>query len=177
MQACNYLRKEINKHLCLILTLFTLIFFYPNAYAHINNQQIIQVEADSLQFNNDTKVGIYQGHVKLEQGDRILTADYATSYSNQEGEIIKIIALGNPAVYKAFIFHERPKLIASGNTIYYYPLKDYLEAVGNARIVQEQNLFRGPQINYDFKKKTVVSPLSKEGHTQITLAPIKALRS
>lgn len=177
MQERNYLRWGINKKFYLILTLFALVFFYPYAYATIDNQQDIHVEADSLQFNNETKVGIYQGHIKLTQGSRILTADHATSYSNQAGEIVKIIASGHPAVYHALIFHKHPKLIATGNTIYYYPLTDYLEAIGDAQIIQGQNHFQGPQINYDFKKKTVASPLSKEGHTQITLAPLQALHS
>lgn len=177
MQERNALRRKINKKYCLVLTLLALTFFYPYAYATIDNQQVINVEADSLQFNNETKVGIYQGHIKLTQGSRILTADYATSYSNPAGEIIKIIASGHPAVYHALVFHKHPKLIATGNTIYYYPLIDYLEAVGDAQIIQGQNQFQGPQINYDFKKKTVASPLSKEGHTQITLAPLQALHS
>ena len=177
MQEGNYLRRKTNKKAYLVLTLFALIFFYPYAYANVDNQQIINVEADSLQFNNETKVGIYQGHIKLTQGTRTLTADYAASYSNQAGEIVKIVASGHPAVYHALIFPKCPKLIATGNTIYYYPLTDYLEAVGNAQIIQDQNLFQGPQINYDFKKKTLASPLSKEGHTQITLVPLQALHS
>src|SRR5436190_23276997 len=110
MQERNYLRREINKKSCLILTLSALVFCYPYAYANIDNQQDINVQADSLQFNNETKVGIYQGHIKLTQGSRILTADYATSYSNQAGEIIKIIASGHPAVYHALVFHKHPKL-------------------------------------------------------------------
>lgn len=177
MQDRNYLPWGIKKKPCLIVILLFLIFFYPSTYADTDNQEIINVEADSLQFNNETKVGIYQGHIKLTQGSRVLTADYATSYSNPEGEIVKIIASGHPAVYHALVFHKHPKLIATGNTIYYYPLTDYLEAIGNAQIIQGQNHFQGPQINYDFKKKTVASPLSKDGHTQITLAPLQTLHS
>jgi lipopolysaccharide export system protein LptA len=175
MQERDYLRPGVKKKSCLILMLF---FFYSFAYANYtnsDNQQIIDVQADSLEFNNETRVGIYQGHIKLTQGSRVLTADHAMSYFNQEGKIVKIIASGHPAVYHALVFHKHPKLIASGNTIYYYPLTDYLEAIGDAQIIQGQNHFQGPQINYDFKKKTITSPLSKEGHTQITLAPLQTL--
>ncbi|MES2998598.1 MAG: lipopolysaccharide transport periplasmic protein LptA [Pseudomonadota bacterium] len=153
----------------------------PDVQQHHNvkdegdNYKTIHFEADTLLFNNETKIGIYQGHIKLTQGTRVLTADYATSYSNQEGEIVKIVAIGHPAIYHSLVFHKRPKLIATGNTIYYYPLKDYLEAVGDAQIIQGQNHFQGPHINYDFKKKTVGSPSSRKGHTQILLAPLQTL--
>lgn len=172
------IQKKLKKTFLFSLTLLILSFYYKSIYANDpDNQQIIHVNADSLQFNNESKIGIYQGHIKLTQGTRILTADYVTSYSNKEGQIIKIIAIGHPACYRALVFYKHPKLIATGNTIYYYPLKDWLEAVGDAQIIQGQSHFQGPQINYDFKKKTIGSPLSTEGHTQILLAPIQSMHS
>ncbi len=177
-ESLKWTPKKAKKILSLNLLLLVLSFFYQSTSANdIDKQQIIHVAADTLQFNNDTKIGIYQGHIVLTQGTRILTADYATSYSNQEGQITKIIATGHPARYRALIFHKKPKLIATGNTIYYYPLRDWLEAVGDAQIIQGENHFQGPQINYDFKKKTVGSPLSKKGYTQILLAPIQSMHS
>lgn len=173
-------KKEQGNQQKLVLSLICLILilFYQTAYANkLDKEQVINVVADTLQFNNESKIGIYQGHITLTQGTRILTADYAISYSNQEGRIIKVIARGHPACYRALIFHKEPKLVATGNTIYYYPLKDWLEAVGNAQIIQGKNHFQGPQINYDFKRKTVGSPLSKKGHTQILLAPLQSLHS
>ena len=181
MQKLRYLKriqKKLKKTSVLSLTLLILGFCYRAAKANdYDNQQIIQVDADTLLFNNETQIGIYQGHIKLTQGTRVLTADYATSYSNKEGQIIKIIAIGHPACYQALVFHKHPKLVATGNTIYYYPLKDWLKAVGNAQIIQDQNYFQGPQIDYDFKKKALGSPLSTEGHTKILLAPIQSMHS
>lgn len=174
-QQLIWKQKKHRKKYLLFLTLFIVIFCRFAQASNVDNQEIIQFEADTLLFNNETKIGIYQGHIKLTQGTRTLTADYATSYSNREGQIVKIVAIGHPAIYRALVFQNHPKLIATGNTIYYYPLKDYLEAVGNAQIIQDQNHFQGPQINYDFKKKTVGSPSSKEGHTQILLAPLQTI--
>ncbi len=163
------------------LRLLTLLLFaniYLPAYADQQSlEQTIYFESDTLLYNNETKLGIYQGHIKLTQGTRILTADYAKSYSDKKGHIVKVVATGNPARYRAVIFPNRPQLIATGNTIYYYPLQDYLEAVGNAEIVQGQNHVKGPKINYDFKKKTVGSSISKEGRTQILLAPLQSIHS
>jgi lipopolysaccharide export system protein LptA len=168
-------RKKHKKQI-LAFVLFTLVFFYQAAYtSDSDKQQIINVKADTLQFNNETKIGVYQGHIILTQGTRVLTADYATSYSNPEGQIVKIIAIGHPACYRTLVFHKHPKLIATGNAIYYYPVRDWLEAVGDAKITQGENHFQGPKINYDFKKKTIGSPLSKEGHTQILLAPLQSM--
>ncbi|MFZ0219205.1 MAG: lipopolysaccharide transport periplasmic protein LptA [Candidatus Aquirickettsiella sp.] len=163
-----------------LLSIFILIIstLSLSTYAHPKDlTQTIYFETDTLSYNNETKLGIYQGHIKLTQGSGVLTADYATSYSDQKGQIVKVIASGNPARYRAFIFPNRPKLIATGNTIYYYPQKDWLAAVGNAEIVQGQNHVKGPRINYDFKKKTIGSPISKKGHTQILIAPLQPVPS
>lgn len=177
----NHLKKPLKINfnypiLCLIILItFT---FSVNIQAHQQDlAKTIYFESDTLSYNNETKLGIYQGHIKLTQGSDVLTADYAASYSDPNGQISKIIAIGSPARYRALIFPNQPKLIATGNTIYYYPQKDWLEAVGNAEIVQGQNHLKGPQINYDFKKKTIVSPISKKGHTQILIAPLKPVHS
>jgi lipopolysaccharide export system protein LptA len=177
MQILYYLKqKRSSKKLLSFWLVLLLISFYrlTDASNCDSNKQTIWVEADTFLFNNGTKIGIYRGHVRLKQGSRVLNAECAISYSNQSGQIIKIIATGHPAYYRAIVFPNRPELIATGNTIYYYPLKDCLEAVGNAQIIQDQHQFKGQQINYDFKKKTVGSPPSKKGHTQISLAPLQS---
>ena len=149
----------------LLLAILIVTNIYAPAYARQQSPgQTIYFESDTLLYNNEAKLGIYQGHIKLTQGTRVLTADYATSYSDKKGQIVKVVAIGNPARYCAVIFPNHPQLIATGN---------YLEAVGNAEIVQGQNHVKGPKINYDFKKKTVGSSISKEGHTQILLAPLQ----
>lgn len=176
----DHLKKKplITKKAYLYLVLLVTSMLNSSVYAHPGDMaQTIYFESDTLSYNNETKLGIYQGHIKLTQGSGVLTADYATSYSDQNGQVTKVVAIGNPARYRALIFPNRPKLIATGNTIYYYPQKDWLEAVGNAEIVQGQNHVKGPQINYDFKNKTVGSPISKEGHTQILIAPLQSVRS
>lgn len=176
----DHLKKLLitNKGYILHLALLVTSMLTVSVYAHPKDMtQTIYFESDTLSYNNETKLGIYQGHIKLTQGSGVLTADYATSYSNQNGQVTKVVAIGNPARYRALIFPSQPKLIATGNTIYYYPQKDWLEAVGNAEILQGQNHFKGPQINYDFKKKTIGSPISKEGHTQILIAPLQPVRS
>jgi len=166
-------KNKCTRYLCLVKVLFVLI--YPHAFAYANNLdslKIIDFKADTLLFNNGTKVGVYQGHVKLTQGSRILTAEYATSYTNRTGAIVKIIAIGHPAKCRILVSQKQPVLIATGSTIYYYPLQDYLEAVGDACIVQGHNHFQGVRLHYDFKKKTVGSPSSMQGHTRILLAPL-----
>ncbi len=173
---CSLEKKalKIRKVYVLLISLSIASFCLATAVrAHSNDRaQIIYFESDTLTYNNKMKLGIYQGHIKLTQDSGVLTADYATSYFDKNGQINKVVAIGNPARYQAFVFPNRPKLIATGKMIYYYPKKDYLEALGNAEIVQGQNHFKGHQINYDFKTKTIGSPLSKKGHTQIIIAPL-----
>ncbi|EDP45696.1 lipopolysaccharide transport periplasmic protein LptA [Rickettsiella grylli] len=170
MNALEQKIFKIKKAYLLFVNLSIVFCLSTVACAHSND--LAYFESDSVTYNNKTKQGIYRGHIKLTQGSAVLTADYATSYFDQNGQINKIIAIGNPARYQAFIFPHRPQLIATGKTIYYYPKKEYLEAIGNAEMVQGKNHFKGYQINYDFKTKTIGSPLSPKGHTQITIAPL-----
>jgi lipopolysaccharide export system protein LptA len=178
MRARVCLDGHQKKSYLILISAFILLNFYTDLYAeNYNDTQPIHVESDTFTFNDETKIGIYQGHIKLTQGSRILKANYVASYFNHKGQIIKIVANGNPAQYSAFVFHNHPRIIATGNTIYYYPLEDWLEAVGDAQIIQDQNHFRGPRVNYDFKKKIVGSPPSKKGLTQILLAPVRTMNS
>ncbi len=170
------LKTSYDYLLCLVI-LITFIYSIPVYARQHDLTKTIYFESDTLSYNSETKLGIYQGHIKLIQGSCVLTADYATTYFDEDGQIVKVIATGNPARYRALIFPNQPNLIATGNTIYYYPQKDWLEAVGNAEIVQGQNHLKGPQINYDFKKKIVSSPISKEGHIQIVIPPLKPVHS
>src|SRR5438128_4271885 len=102
----NHLKKnplKTNYSYLLCLTLISFAFSIPVEARQHDLAQAIYFESDTLLYNNETKLGIYQGHIKLTQGSAVLTADYATSYSDQTGQIIKIIATGNPARYRALI--------------------------------------------------------------------------
>lgn len=134
-------------------------------------------KADSILFDNKKQCMTLQGHIVLKQADRQLTADRLITYINEQGYIKKMVASGDPATYSALVFPNRPRLLATAQTIYYYPLKDQLDAVGNAHVRQGSNHFKGPHLHYDFKNKTLDTPPSKTGQTHILFAPFKALTS
>lgn len=147
------------------------------SFASQSPSKVIAFTADSILFDKKNQRMIFQGHIVLKQKDRQLTAERLVIYINQQGHIAKMIATGHPAAYRAAIFSHRSPLIAMAKTIYYYPLTDQLDAEGNAQIRQGQNHFTGPRLHYDFKRKTMGTVRSTQGHTRILLAPIKALRS
>jgi lipopolysaccharide export system protein LptA len=134
-------------------------------------------KADSILFDKKKQCMTLEGHIVLKQADRQLTAERLITYTNAQGDIKKIVAIGHPATYSALVFPNRPRLIATAQTIYYYPLTDQLDAVGEAHIIQGNNHFKGPRLHYNFKSKTLDTPPSKKGQTHILFAPLKTLIS
>lgn len=143
----------------------------------LRSSDFLVFKADSILFDKKKQCMTLQGRIVLKQADRQFTAERLITYTNEQGYIKKMVAIGHPATYSAFVFPNRPRLIATAQIIYYYPLTDQLDAVGDAQITQGNNHFKGPRLHYDFKRKTLETPPSKQGQTHILLAPLKALSS
>ncbi len=169
-----WLTKWVGMILCV------LSFLINDSVCHakpLRPSDFLVFKADSILFDKKKQCMTLQGRIVLKQADRQLTAERLITYTNEQGYIKKMVAIGHPATYRAFVFPNRPCLIATAQIIYYYPLKDQLDAVGDAQIIQGSNHFKGPRLYYDFKSKTLETPPSKQGQTHILLAPFKALTS
>ena len=127
----------------------------------------VYCSADACSINSSARVNSYRGHVKVIQGKSVLTAEYIVSYGDVTGSIVKWVAIGHPASYRAILAHKNIRFVATARTLYYYPQQERLEAIGDATITRGQTYLKGPNISYDFAKKLLETPFSKKGHTEI----------
>lgn len=152
---------------------YSLLFSYPLIAFSLDSDKNLplQIVADEVTINHKIGLTTYQGHVKVTQGSTQLIADQLTTQTNKEEKLTEIIAKGKQAIYKTTPEENKPELIAKADTIKYYPLESKVILVGNAQANQEHNFFKAPQIEYNIKQQTIVTPHTKQGVTTITLQP------
>ena len=160
------------------IKLFLLIIFCiptPFTYGQ-NNQEVIYLEADNV--NYDYKKGIirYEGNVHAKQGSTALTADKMIVYYNQKHKIEKVVATGKLAHYKTLLKEDKDSLKAEARSIFYYPIAGKVILEQEAKVEYNKNLFLGPSIFYDMNNKVISSRPNQNSQSTIVLEPIKQLK-
>lgn len=141
-----------------------------------DREQLLKVCADSADLNQSTHQGFYEGHVEINQGTTHLRAAKAITEANTKNKLIKAIALGNKqkqAHIWTLMEDNKPILHAYADKIYYYPKRNLIELIGNARIVQGDNLFSAPKIIYNTLEQHVVTEKKGKTRTSIIIHPEK----
>lgn len=157
----------------ILLFLFCLLPNLSFALSSDNNKPADLV-ADSAVLNHNSGIGIYRGHVILTQGTTIIKADVLTTYLDQHHQLIKAIAVGTPtnlASYSTLPDNNKLPFSAIALTINYFPPRNWIEFIGQAKATQGQDNFSGPKLTYDVARKIVASPSSPQGRTHIILQP------
>ncbi|WP_051398986.1 lipopolysaccharide transport periplasmic protein LptA [Legionella oakridgensis] len=158
--------------------LFLFFFIAANAAFALpeDRQQVLQLRADSADLNQEKHLGIYIGHVELDQGSTHLRAAEAITQGNSDNKLIRAVAKGNKeeqAHYWTLTAPDKPPLHAYANEIYYYPERHLIELIGQARIEQGQNSFLAPKITYDTERQHVLTHRDQKARTVITIYPEK----
>lgn len=138
--------------------------------------QILTLKADTVDLNQETHLGTYTGDVELDQGTTHLRAQSAITKVNANNKLVMAKAMGNKdgqAHYWSTTEKSKPPMHAYADEIYYYPEKNLIKLIGNARIKQGVNSFTAPEITYDTKKQHVVTQKNKKSRTTIIIHPEK----
>lgn len=157
----------------LFLFLFSYLFISIALALPSDNEQIIQITADSSTIDYKTGKNIYEGHVKISQGTTNLIADKLITYNNDKHKIKEAIAYGiqKPAEYSTLPKLNDPVLRATASIIRFYPLKSLAILEGNVIVKQGKNNFQGPLLVYNIKDQIVTAPPSKQGRATIIVDP------
>jgi lipopolysaccharide export system protein LptA len=149
------------------------MFFYSVAAMAIpeDNEADIHITADKFTYNHETGIATYIGNVLAVQGTRQLTGDEMQVYRLADGEIEKIITIGEQAKYQAITDPNKPMLHARADTIIFEVTEDYLTLIEDAHVKQGGDEYESPLIEYDTLRKIVKSPQSEQGRTTIILQP------
>lgn len=135
-----------------------------------DHTQPMYLMADTAQLNQQTNAGIYQGNVRLDQGTTHLTADYATTLTDQDNTLITATAQGNDherAHYWTLTDPDKPELHARAERIEYQAAENKIYLIGNAEVIQGEDSYFAPLIEYDTVADEVISPPHEEGRTVI----------
>ena len=139
-----------------------------------DQQQILELSANTADLNQETRHGEYIGAVELNQGTTHLRATKAITNTDAHNKLIVAIATGdskNQVHYWTQTALDKPMMHAYADTINYYPERHLIELIGHARVEQGNNSFSAAKITYDTLKQHVLSEADTQNRTVIIFHP------
>lgn len=113
----------------------------------------IQIEADRLEVRDKDKIAIYQGNVRVRQGETLLkTSELRVHYTGNAtgaapGSGVERIETGGPVTVRS------GNQTASGDRAVFEMAKDIVTLSGNVVIAEGDNIVRGNRLVVDLKAK------------------------
>lgn len=155
------------------LLLFFVIFnFSFNAFTlPTDRQQKATLQADQLQYNRNSGEGIYTGNVVIIQGTTKISADKLFTYNDKNNQLLKAIAFGHPATYSTIQTIKQQPIIATANQIEYNPISKKVILLGDAKVVQGENVLISGKILYDVQQQAVHTFSVGSQRTQMVFQP------
>jgi len=167
------------------LTLFSGVFLLAMvcpAMAELSDRdKPVNLESDTVDINDLTKVSVYQGNVRLTQGTLLITADKLVVVQDDNG-LSKSTATGNPAYFKQK--REGIDEIVEGwaQRIEYNARNDKVEMHTQARIKRGQDEVRGSTIIYEGQTESyrvlggneLVNEYNPKGRVRAVIQPKRA---
>lgn len=157
----------------LFIGLIALAWHHSTLALSTDEQQPMRIVADTVQIDHETGTNVYHKHVQVDQGTTHLTAELMVTHNNNRDRIQEIIATGNQAIYRTMVDMKKPELVAIADTIKYYPSENKVLLLGKAKVIQGDNVFTGPVIEYNTKLQTVISQANKLERTSVIINPNK----
>jgi len=155
------MKKSDSKQLCLatasILGLATrlsiillLTFAWQITFAlSTDNDQPIEIEADSAELDEIKNISIYRGNVIVTRGSIRMTGDKMTVYNTEDDDLEILIMEGRPATYRQLPDDSSVYDEAEALRMEHYELKDLVILIDEALVTQERLRFSGKRIEYD----------------------------
>ena len=142
----------------LITFVFTLTystFSVANSTAVPDEQQPINIQADSLNASERDGKSVYKGNVVVTQGSLTLKGEQI-EVIHPKGSLSKAITTGNPATFKRYNTDEKSWVNGKASTIEYNTQSKTVLLIGNAEVEQPgKHLITGPKLFYDMQKQTL----------------------
>ena len=139
--------------LTLFATAVLLAIAQPVAAELADRTKPVNLESDTVDINDLTKVSVYQGKVRLTQGSLLITSDKLVVVQDDNG-LSKSTATGNPSYFKQK--REGVDEIVEGwaQRIEYDARSEKVEMHTQARIKRGQDEVRGNTIIYEGKTES-----------------------
>lgn len=173
------LNKLINA--CLLLT--GLIIHNHSVALTTDQDQPIEIEADTAELDDQKGVTTYTGNVIVTQGSIRMTGDKMTVYYTKDNDLDTVIMEGRPATYRQLPDKSEDYDEAEALRMEYYGLKNLIVLINNAVVKQKDVRFSGSRIEYDTEHSQIRARGQAEsgaekssgsgGRVKITIKPKK----
>ncbi|SDJ65662.1 lipopolysaccharide transport periplasmic protein LptA [Microbulbifer yueqingensis] len=118
-----------------------------------DREQPVKVNAQKLEANRGKNLSVYSGNVVITQGSLQIRADRVEVHGNPEGEIRRVIAIGNPAHFQQQMQQSQNLVKARAKRIEFKVNSDELQLTGEAYVDRDGNTLSAEKIDYDLNSE------------------------
>lgn len=140
-----------------LANLVTLVFlFLPAPLLALSNDQDqpIEIEADSLEVRDAEKISIYSGKVRLNQGSLALRADRLVIHFNNQNELNLMELTGSPATFRQ-LNNEQQEMIGQADRLEYREAESTLLLLGNAKFTLKGDTIESNRISINTDNQSI----------------------
>ncbi|HEY9018035.1 lipopolysaccharide transport periplasmic protein LptA [Thiomicrospira sp.] len=133
----------------------------------------IDIEANSLDAQDQQGLTVYSGQVIATQGSLTLTGDQL-EIQHPDRQVQKITTTGKPATFKRFLSEQNAWINGKADTIIYLTETRQIELIGQAYLEQEgTHKIEGPKLIYDMQAQTLNAGQTdnESGRIKMTITP------
>ena len=157
------------RYKCFLLyfSLFALLFLTAMSGGVQSDAGAINLEADSIRYDESTGSSFYNGNVIVRRDRMLLTGDEVEAFS-KGNSFSRIIARANPST-----FQNRDKntnINAEAKQIEYDIEKQIIIFLGDAKVDDGKRVIQGERVIYNIKKKIMDATKSK-GRVRLKINP------
>lgn len=175
-----------NPHSINLVLLISLLLPLPALALNTDQDQPINIEADTADLDDNAGTTVYRGNVIVTQGSLRLTGDTVTVFS-PDRSLKKVKAEGNPARFSQRPDNKNEDIRAQSRIMTYLIDDEKLVLRENAHLWQGKDEISGQRIDYDIKAdvgravkgekervKVIIQPRSKTPSSPP--APVKSVQ-
>ncbi|MGY6275939.1 lipopolysaccharide transport periplasmic protein LptA [Methylomonas sp. MgM2] len=136
-----------------LIRLFGLMLLLPAEFAfalNTDSEQPVYIDSDNAVYDEKAETSTYTGNVIATQGSIKIDADKLVVYM-KDGDIIKLVATGNPSHFEQLPSEGKDKIYGEGLINEFYPEKDLLIFMKKASVRQGDAKQSSEYIEYDTK--------------------------
>lgn len=139
-----------------VVVIFLLAFVNISYALKSDADSVVYIDADAANFNNQTQISTYTGHVVTQQGSLHITSDKLVIYLHN-GKVDKMVFSGKPARFKQL--PDTGKKYIHGEALIgeYYPKKNKLVLIEQAVVSHDGNISSSRLITYHTKSALITA--------------------
>ncbi|MDX1353079.1 MAG: lipopolysaccharide transport periplasmic protein LptA [Thiomicrorhabdus sp.] len=134
-----------------------------------DEEQPVNISANSLIASEKTGKSLYKGNVIITQGSLTLKGE-TVNIEHPKNQLTTVIANGNPATFKRYSQIDQAWIKGNAQEIEYDALNKTVLLVGQAKVEQPgKHVITGPRLFYDIAKQTLQAQATENENKRISV--------